>query len=176
MTLTKRTPAFVSDDLTELPVDLPGRLFRGPLPFGPFDERKIVMRRLKEEDVRMVVPLIEVGEDVRRTGLDLASLYTEAGYTVLPSPIRDFETPEAGQLDPVIDRVAEELRRGRNVMVHCNAGYGRTGIFLGCFARRILGLSGQAAVDWVRASIPVALENERQVAFVLNYPNQPPPA
>jgi protein-tyrosine phosphatase len=174
MTDTLPLPDFVSDDLTELKTGLPGRLFRGPMPLGAFDGRKILLQRIREENVQVIVPLIEVGEDVRKTGLELIPLYRQAGYTVFPSPIPDFSTPKPGQLDPVVDQVALELQAGRNVLVHCNAGYGRTGIFMGVFARRILGLSGKSAIHWVRWYIPVALENAEQVAFVIHYPGKKP--
>ena len=161
-------PAFDSDDLTELPVGQPGRLFRGPMPLGAFDGRRSILRRLQEENVQVVVPLIEAGEDVQKAGLDLLALYGQAGYTILHSPIQDFMVPGPGQLEPVIDRVADELAAGRGVFVHCNAGHGRTGIFLAMYAIRKLGMSGTQAVTWVRTYIPVAMENDLQIAFVLS--------
>ena len=47
-----------------------------------------------------------------------------------PLPVPDYGVPEsAGEFLSLADRVAESLKQGDNILVHCGAGIGRTGTF-----------------------------------------------
>ena len=85
---------------------------------------------------------------------------------MLYNPIVDFGIPDPVGLKGTLKAAIVELLKGRSVMVHCNAGFGRTGVFIGCMARQVLMLDGIQAVNWVRKYIPTSLENEMQVNFV----------
>jgi len=41
--------------LTELPFSLPGRVFRSPMPFGPYDLHGEVYDQFREEQIRVIV-------------------------------------------------------------------------------------------------------------------------
>ena len=43
--------------LTELPFGLPGRIFRSPMPFGPYDPHGEVYDRFCEEQIAVIVLL-----------------------------------------------------------------------------------------------------------------------
>ncbi len=152
--------------LTEMPFGLEGKIFRSPMPYGAYDPRQAVLDEALAEGVSMVVDLVPDDEALQKTGKALRALYQEKGLSVIYAPITDFLVPQAGVLSEALFAAEAELRQGHSVMVHCNAGFGRTGIFMGCLARRVLGLDGPQAVAWVRQTIPTALENEQQVEFV----------
>jgi protein-tyrosine phosphatase len=58
------------------------------------------------------------------------------------------------------------VQAGANVVVHCNAGIGRTGMFLAAFRKRAEGCTGEEAVAWIRQYIPSAVETPEQRQLV----------
>lgn len=161
---------FNSDGLTELPFGLPGRIFRSPMPFRPTDEHGELFSQYQQAGVKVVVVLADRDEIKRKTSRDLLIFYRDHDLTVIHCPIPDFMVPEVPNiLHNALEDVYKLAGNGKHIAVHCYAGFGRTGLFMGCLAVRILGLSGDGAISWVRAYIPTALENEAQEAFVRNY-------
>ena len=160
---------FVSHDLTELPFGLPGKIYRGPMPFGAYDPENWILEHAIQAGVSVVVDLVPDSEALGKTGKELRRLYQERGLEVIYLPISDFEAPADGELDAALQTALDYAALGKNILVHCNAGYGRTGTFLACLRRLQMGLDGVQAVRWVRQFIPPALENEQQLAFVSRY-------
>jgi protein-tyrosine phosphatase len=154
--------------LTELPFGLPGRIFRSPLPYGDFDPTQQVIHLYKKEGVHVVVMLVSSEEAKAKTGRDLVRLYKEAGLDVITIPIPDFSVPALEPFWRALKLTQAQARAGQNVAVHCNAGIGRTGLFMACLTRQILGFSGEEAVVWVRKYIDKAIENQTQLDMVLN--------
>ena len=153
--------------ITELPFELPGRVFTAPMPFGSFDPKGEAYDDFKSESVSAIVMLTEAGEDMEISGIDLQKIYKEEGIEVISLPIRDFTIPPGGYYDEVIEKLVGYAKDGRNVAFHCHAGLGRTGMFAGLMAKRLLGLSGIEAVHWVRRHVPNALPSADQTRYVI---------
>ncbi len=152
--------------LTELPFHLPGRIFRSPMPFSAYDPQGDSLLQFKREKGSLVVLLAEAEECVERTGRDLKSLYHEEGFQVIHLPIPDFEVPSKEALEAAVKKTVEHAQAGQNIMIHCHAGLGRTGLFVAYLAKQVLGLSGEGALHWTRKYIPHALETDHQKEFV----------
>ncbi len=152
---------------TEFPLNLPGRIFGSPMPFSIYDPEGESLRRFKREGVSVVVVLTEEEEYLLRARRDLKSIYREEGFQVIEVPAPDFDVPSKVDLLNAVNKVIELARAGRNVAVHCHAGIGRTGMFAAFLAKRVLGLTGEEAVRWIRRFIPGAVEAEVQRRMVL---------
>jgi protein-tyrosine phosphatase len=157
------------DCLTELPFGFTGRIFRSPMPFGPYDPQGEVFQRYQEQGVVTVLVLAQENELLSKSGRDLYAFYVAHGLEVLHFPIPDFNVPSAELIQAAIDACLQRAKMGRHIAVHCNAGIGRTGLFMACLAKRCLNYSAEEAIAWVRRYIPHAVETADQEQFVLEF-------
>src|SRR5437867_8375368 len=151
-----------SVSLTALPFGFPGRIFRSPMPFGPSDLHGEVYDRFCEEQIAVIVLLASDEECLHRTGCNLRALYLKEGFQVLYLPIPDFSVPTKDDLEQAVQRTIDYAQAGHNIVVHCSAGIGRTGLFMATLAKQVLGLSGSEALQWIRCYIPRAVETPEQ--------------
>ena len=156
-------------ELTRLPFGFPGEIYRSPMPLGPYDPRRELLKLYRAVGLDLVVMLSADGEDQRLSGQDLASLYRQNGIEVLRLPIVDFQTPDLATMRTIVEHIQSAASQGQNVVVHCSAGLGRTGMLLACLAKQTLGLDGEAAIQWVRQYVPGAVETDAQRQFVNAY-------
>ena len=92
----------------------------------------------------------------------------EFGFRYLHLPVADFTPPSIAQIDEFINfqRMAEA--EGLAAVVHCGAGFGRTGTMLAC-ALVSRGISSEAAIDRVRTMRPYSIETVEQEDCVRHY-------
>ena len=154
--------------LTELPFGLPGRIFRSPMPFGPYDLHGEVYDQFHEAQIGVIVLLASDEECLHKTGCNLRALYLKEGFQVLYLPIPDFSVPTKDDLEQAIQQTIALAQAGQHIVVHCSAGIGRTGLFIVYLAKRYLGLSGAEALQWVRRFMPRAVETPAQQRLVLD--------
>jgi len=154
--------------LTELPFHLSGSIFRSPMPFSVYDPQGDSLFQFEREKGSLIVLLAEEEECVIRTGLNLKSLYLSHGFQVLHLPIPDLNVPSKEDLEEAIRKTVEHAQVGKNILIHCHAGLGRTGLFVAYLAKRVLGLSSEEAIHWTRKYIPHALETDEQNQMVIN--------
>jgi protein-tyrosine phosphatase len=156
--------------LTELPFGLPGKIYRSPMPFSPYDPLGRVWDAYRAAEISLVVVLTEPQEYLVHARRDLPAFYRAAGLDVIRLPIPDFKAPpDPAALEAAIAAVLRHAQGGSSAAAHCMAGVGRTGTFMACLAKRHLRLDGRAATAWVRTYIPGALESPVQERFVLDF-------
>jgi atypical dual specificity phosphatase len=157
------------NNLTHLPFNLAGEIYRCPMPLAKFDFDQSTLSELKDADVEKVIVLVPEYEWLKRTGLDLAVLYRNQGIKMIHFPVVDYSIPtdSAAYLKLVL-QAKEWAESGENIAVHCLAGIGRTGTFLAALAMKVFGWGAMQAVLWVRQFIPGAVENEVQLAYVIS--------
>jgi len=157
-----------SVSLTELPFHLPGRIFRSPMPFSVYDPRGDSLLQFKREKGSLIVLLAEEEECMERTGRNLKSLYLQEGFQVIHLPIPDFDVPLKEDLEEAVKKTLKQAQAGQNIVIHCHAGLGRTGLFVAYVAKQVLGLSSEEAIHWTRKYIPNALDTDEQRKWVMN--------
>ncbi|MEJ8836661.1 protein-tyrosine phosphatase family protein [Ramlibacter sp. AN1133] len=133
-----------------LPPEVPGQLWLGPMP-GRFQAWSAFSAEAERSGLGLVVCLTPK--------LELAELspdyHAAVGRGRLPFrwmhvPMRNFGLPE----DPAafrrdVNTIADTVRAGKSVLLHCAAGMGRTGTAAACVLKA-LGLDAQQAVQRVR--------------------------
>ena len=155
------------DNLTELPYGLTGRIYRSPMPFSRlFDPAGRLLDMYLVAGVEVVVMLTPEDEILEETGLDLREVYERNGLQVIDAPVEDFSVPDAGAFQAPIKAALQAARAGKTIVIHCQAGLGRTGTFAACLAKVVFGMVGEEAVAWVRRFVPGAVQTREQVEFV----------
>jgi protein-tyrosine phosphatase len=135
-----------------LPPEVPGRLWLGAMP-GRFESWDAFQQEALRTQLGLVVclaPRAEMAElspeyhaALVRGGLD---------WRWMNVPMRNFGLPE----DPAgfrrdIATIAQDLRNGGSVLLHCAAGLGRTGSAAACLLKS-MGLDAATALRQVRAA------------------------
>jgi len=78
--------------------------------------------------------------------------------------MQDHEPPSMDAMEKGVDFVAEQLRMGRPVAVHCLAGEGRTGCVLSAYLIRARKLSAEDAMAMLRKIKPEFVELRQEKA------------
>jgi predicted protein tyrosine phosphatase len=144
------------------------------MPFSPYDPSGYGIEMFRQRAVSLIVLLAETDECYFVTRQDLPALYRQAGFQVLHLPIPDGSVPSRESLTQLVAAIIQYAQSGRHTVIHCYAGLGRTGLVLAAIAKRLLGMSGEEAIAWVRRYIPRAIETPAQQALLLVEDHPPP--
>ncbi len=156
--------------LTSLPYGLPGRIYRSPLPFSPFFDRQgLLLDDFILAGVDMVVMLTPLSEVEELIGLNLYDRYRALGFDVIYAPVEDFSIPSEGGFQEPIQATLKAAKDGMNIVIHCHAGLGRSGMFAACLAKVVFNMDGEEAANWVRQQIPQAVETWEQHQFIVDF-------
>lgn len=103
--------------------------------------------------------------------LDLSrepELASSAGLVFHHHPIEDRQVPDEG-VRPLVTSLAEALRTGRHVAVHCRAGIGRSSV-VAAGVLRLLGVDGPTALARISAARGMEVpDTQAQADWVLAF-------
>jgi len=144
-----------------IPLNVKGRLFVSPMPFGPYDPGNALLKVYRQNRIEFAVMLVtdaELGEKAKR---DVLAIYKQNHIEPIRFPIADFTSPELHAFSKVVDQVSGYLRAGANVAVHCNAGVGRTGVMACCIVRDTMGQATAESIEYVRQYMHTDMTDEQ---------------
>jgi atypical dual specificity phosphatase len=90
------------------------------------------------------------------------------GFRVKHIPIKDFKAPRLADIEEFVMFIDGEIREGRQVVVHCYAGMGRTNLMLAAYLV-YLGMEPENALNLVKEKRPYYAVNEEQEEALSEY-------
>jgi len=125
------------------------------------------MANWKPGDVHAVLSLLTPEEERDLDLRDEASEARRLGLDFYSFPIADRQVPKSeAKLGEVLDKINNNLSAGRNVLIHCRQGVGRSGLVAACLLVKN-GMSPGAAVEAVSAargaSVPETTEQREWI-------------
>ena len=142
-------------------------------------DREAFKANMKSRGITFVMPLVEDGDeahaDPKTTLPDVLALYAEIGLTVARCPIKDFTAPPAATHVKCTQQLIDQLLAGKNVLIHCMGGTGRTGL-MAISAVKALGATTDPKTYARTMGKPSYVETPAQALAIDALPLVPPSA
>jgi protein tyrosine/serine phosphatase len=156
--------------LTLIVQPLTGALYRSPMPRGRYDLANIVYDAWTDAAIDVVVSLTPRDEFILKSGEDQLTTMKENGWKIIHYPIADRRTAEVTEIAQLVRDIVEHLSSGKNVVVHCSAGIGRTGTVLACVLCTVHRWTSERSIEFLNFLSPsIGPENQAQTTFVREF-------
>ena len=95
----------------------------------------------------------------------LPSSWLQRSMSYAHIPMADHQPPDQASLASAVARIESELGFGRVVLVHCQAGIGRTMCAIGAYLIKSKGLGADEAMAFLRGIRPGAVEARQEASL-----------
>ena len=97
------------------------------------------------------------------------SVIEEFGFEYTHLPVVDFTVPTSDQIDEFVSFSKGLRLKAKKIVVHCDAGMGRTGTILAIYLVSSKGYTAKDAISEVRKKRPGSIETREQEDVVYKY-------
>lgn len=139
------------------------------LPFFSWilENRLAAMSFPSTEDAYVILQQLGIKVILNLTGyVDDAPLLS--AFNMYHIPIANMKPPTLHQMHQAVSIIRASLQDSQPVVVHCEAGLGRTGTIIAGYLTTC-GLPAQEAIDSIRRLRPGSIETEEQEAVIYEY-------
>lgn len=147
--------------MAQIPLDVKGKLYVSPMPFGPYDKANALLKLYKKYHIEFAVVLVTDSELERKARRNLLSIYEKNGIQPIRIPVADYTSPDLHQVAKTVDQVSGYLKAGAHIAVHCNAGVGRTGVMTCCIVHDIMKIPAEEAIAYVKSQMHTNMTDEQ---------------
>ncbi len=137
-------------------VDIKGKLYRFYLPKSKSD-----FEIIQNYQINCVVSVLDNTFLIDKVSRSLTELNIVQKCLITPN----YGVPDIKELNNVLQFVIECLKKGENILIHCGAGKGRTGLFMACLLCCVSNFTADESIAYLRKYFP-AVETTRQFEFV----------
>lgn len=143
-----------------IPLETKGKLYASPMPFGAYDRGSCLLKIYKQchiDHVLMVITDQELDKKARR---NLRKLYRNNDISCTQFSIKDFQAPTYAIINDLVNEAITRLP-SQNIVVHCHAGVGRTGIAVCCIVKAIKNCSAEEAIEYAKKHMEINMTGEQ---------------
>lgn len=124
-------------------------------------------QKVKVNKLNTVLILTESHEFIKYAGAALDAFYKTLGLEVIQRPIIDYTIPNQADILADIKDITWRLSEGKNCLIHCAGGNGRTGMVVAAIMKNA---GHKSPIAWIRRVKSKYVETREQEAFVENIP------
>ena len=120
---------------------------------------------LKKRKIDIVASLLERKELASLQIANLFELIKKHNFSHYYFPIKDKSVPKnKAQLHRFLDNLCDEIQKDKNILIHCNAGLGRSGLIAALLCKKI-GIV-EEPISFIRQYRPGAIETREQEKLI----------
>ncbi len=128
-------------------------------------QAEIDLLELKKIKIDIIASLLEKKELAVLQIANLFELIKKHNFSHYYFPIKDKSVPKNKvQLHRFLDNLCDEIQKNRNILIHCNAGLGRSGL-IGALLCKKLGIV-EEPISFIRKYRPGAIETREQEKLI----------
>ena len=128
------------------------------------------LKSLKKQKVDVIVSLTSEIE-IENLGIaNFSDILKNFGFIHFVEPIEDFSVPKSDReknVNELINKILNLIKNNKSILVHCNAGLGRSGLIVALVIKFIGGFTDP--ISHVRKYRSGAVETEEQKRFITDF-------